>query len=246
MAQRSGVTGLVGTKRWLLAVAAPNEAGAIAAGFGGDASEPIAVMWRGRELSAHWDMVVTGVGKANAAAGVARVFDAARHGGVLSLGIGGALPPRGVGENKLGLGSVVLASESVYADEGVMTGDGFRDLAALGLAPNMGLAGQLMMGVTADEETRNALKRCVEAEGVVATVSTCSGTDNTARRVQERTGAIVEAMEGAAVGFTALRLGEAVRFAEVRIVSNTTGERSRQQWDLAGALERLRRFASLL
>jgi futalosine hydrolase len=44
-------------------------------------------------------------------------------------------------------------------------------------------------------------------------------------------------MEGAAVALAAVRLGLA--FGELRVISNTTGDRARQQWDLKGALARL-------
>jgi futalosine hydrolase len=74
----------------------------------------------------------------------------------------------------------------------------------------------------------------------IATVSTCSGTNALAREIVTRTGAEVEAMEGAAVGLVASRLG--VGFAEVRVISNTTGDRGSQQWDLPGALAALREW----
>jgi nucleoside phosphorylase len=80
--------------------------------------------------------------------------------------------------------------------------------------------------------------------GGVATVSTCSGTDVLAARVCERTGAVAEAMEGAAVALVGARLGVAA--GEVRVISNTTGERSRQVWDLPTALRGVERFAARL
>jgi hypothetical protein len=69
--------------------------------------------------------------------------------------------------------------------------------------------------------------------------------------VVSRTGAAVEAMEGAAVGLTAANLAFAVgsaapAFCEARVVSNTTGDRAGQRWGLAEALARLREFAAAL
>ncbi|HBS28303.1 MAG TPA: hypothetical protein DEB06_02375, partial [Phycisphaerales bacterium] len=58
---------------------------------GRDDSTP-QIEWRARELSERFEMVVTGVGKANAAGAVARVLDAGRHAGVINLGVAGALP----------------------------------------------------------------------------------------------------------------------------------------------------------
>ena len=102
----------------MLAVAAPAEARAVLAGLGGPveyADRP----WETHALGPRLDLVVTGVGKTNAAAAVARAVDAARHAAVLSVGVAGALPTEKPGAG-LELGAVVLASESVYADEGLL------------------------------------------------------------------------------------------------------------------------------
>ena len=73
--------------------------------------------------------------------------------------------------------------------------------------------------------------------GPIATVATCSGTDEAADAIARRTGALAEAMEGAAVVHAARRLR--VPALEVRAISNTTGDRDRQVWDLAGGLAAL-------
>jgi futalosine hydrolase len=44
-------------------------------------------------------------------------------------------------------------------------------------------------------------------------------------------------MEGAAIAHIATRLG--IPCGELRVVSNTCGDRQRQRWDLAGALAKL-------
>jgi len=75
--------------------------------------------------------------------------------------------------------------------------------------------------------------------GHIATVATCSGTDLQAQQVARRTRAIAEAMEGAAVVHAARRLG--VPAIEIRTISNTTGDREQQQWNLEGALAALAR-----
>jgi futalosine hydrolase len=46
-------------------------------------------------------------------------------------------------------------------------------------------------------------------------------------------------MEGAAVVHAARRLG--VSAIELRVISNTTGDRDNQEWDLAGAMAALGR-----
>jgi len=175
-----------------------------------------------------FEVLRTGVGKANAAGAVARSLDPDAHRLVLSVGLGGALPG-----SDLGVGDVVVASASVFADEGIATPGGFSDAAAMGFPPAAG--GCSLPAVT---DLAADLPGVGDAAvGVVATVSTCSGTDRAAHETVRRTGAVVEAMEGAAVGLAALRAG--VPHGEVRIVSNTTGDRTHQVWDVPAALSRL-------
>jgi futalosine hydrolase len=76
------------------------------------------------------------------------------------------------------------------------------------------------------------------ARGPIATVATCSGTDAGAQEVARRTGAIAEAMEGAAVAHAARRFG--VPALEIRTISNATGNRTMQGWDLPRGLAALK------
>ena len=80
--------------------------------------------------------------------------------------------------------------------------------------------------------------------GPIATVATCSGTDALAEAVVERTAAIAEAMEGAAVLHAARLLG--VASIEIRVVSNRCGRRDRQDWDLERAFAGLDEVAAAL
>jgi hypothetical protein len=50
---------------------------------------------------------------------------------------------------------------------------------------------------------------------------------------------MVEAMEGFSCALAARRINPDARFAEIRVVSNTTGDRARQRWDLDRALARM-------
>ncbi|CAG0997489.1 Futalosine hydrolase [Phycisphaerales bacterium] len=209
----------------LVVVAAPEEMRAVLRGMGSPREVP--GEWAQVEAGAGVDVVLTGVGKANAAGAVARCADGSRHGAVLNIGVGGLLPG-GTAE----LGSVVLATSSVFADEGVLEPGGFRDCAAMGFPAVDG-----GMGIAADQTLGKRVRACVDASGVVACVSTCSGTDRLAREVAARTGAMVEAMEGAAAGLSARRLG--IPFIEVRVISNTTGDRGGQRWEMRRALDSL-------
>lgn len=229
--------------RILILAAAPIECDAIARGF--DAPPP-SRPWSPQPLAPGWSLVRTGVGKADAAGAAAAALShtnlhtdphtnphATLQPALLSLGIAGSLEPG------LPPGSILAADRSAFADEGLDTPQGFRSLADMGFAPDpaigRGLPGDpaLLHHLTADLPD---LRR-----GTIATVSTCSGTDARAHALRARTGALAEAMEGAAVALVAWRLG--LPFAELRVISNTTGDRDRQQWDLQGSLSTLERLA---
>jgi futalosine hydrolase len=185
--------------------------------------------------------VVTGIGKSNAAGAVARVLNDRDHAAVLSIGVAGALPRSGAAEG-LPLLSTVAASESVFADEGLQTEESFQDCAAMGFP----LGPEPIRGpaVQSDDAVIGLLRAIAAAVAPIATVSTCSGTDALAQQVVARTGAVAEGMEGAAVGLVAARLG--IPFGELRVISNTTGRREGQRWDLRGALAVLGQAAARL
>ncbi|MEM1331017.1 MAG: futalosine hydrolase [Planctomycetota bacterium] len=204
----------------LVAVAAPKEVSAIRDGLS-ESELPV-------------EILETGVGKSAAASAVATRLAVSRHGGpavlgVLNAGIGGAIPPWGVES----LGRAVVAESSVFGDEGVLTSKGFQPIESLGFG-SLGPANAVV-------PPRGLLARVrplLDDACVVATVSSCSGTDGAASEIARRSGARVEAMEGAAAGLAAQRAG--VAFLELRVISNTTGDRDRQVWRLEAAFKRLR------
>jgi futalosine hydrolase len=173
-------------------------------------------------------VVTGGIGRTNAAAATTAslvrdgAFDA-----VLSAGVAGALPDGG-----LGLGDAVLASACVYAEEGIATAHGHVDLESIGLE-----LGDFEGNVVPVDETLLERLEGGFRLGPIATVATCSGTDAAAREIARRTGAVAEAMEGAAVVHAARRLR--VPAIELRAISNTTGDRAAQNWDLEGGLRAL-------
>ena len=229
--------------RALLIVAAPAEARAALAAFNRQ-DEQIAP-WQPEPLAPHLELLLTGVGKANAAAALAYAFNPAHHAIAINLGVAGMLPGSG-----LALAHSVLAEHSIYADEGGITPQGFVDIAEMGFPP------ELMVGVDATVAKQTppnllaALKPLADHIADIATVSTCSGTDDAAWLVKQRTAAAAEAMEGAALAFTAAPLTREdttpLPFAELRIISNPTGDRDTQRWNIKDALTRLTDLTALL
>ncbi|MFO0783195.1 MAG: futalosine hydrolase [Phycisphaerales bacterium] len=177
--------------------------------------------------SPHVKVVVGGIGRTNAACAVAEQLARETFGAVVSTGIAGALP----GSN-LALGDRVVATECVYAEEGVMTPSGFQDMAAMRF-PLGDFPGNR---VPVDARLASVFAHLGRA-APIATVATCSGTDALAQAIALRTGAVAEAMEGAAVVHAARR--QRVPAIEVRAISNTTGDRAAQVWDIARGLAAL-------
>ena len=184
-------------------------------------------------------IVVSGIGRTNAAAATTEAivrngpFDLA-----VNAGVAGALPSGG-----LSIADTVVATRCVYFEEGLWAPSGFKDIAAMGFA-----LGDFPGNVVPVDEAVLARLTDYLSCGPIATVATCSGTDEAARLVQQRTGAVAEAMEGAAVVHAAHRLG--VGAIEIRAISNTTGNRQQQVWKLDDALAALgssvRKIATIL
>lgn len=177
--------------------------------------------------------VVSGVGRVNAAIATTLAIQGFESPPlVIASGIAGALP----GVDVMPIGGVVIGDRAIAADEGIRTPTGFQSIAEMGFP----LAG-FMDGdaVNADAGlVRHLASRLPDGVvGPIATVGTCSGTDAAAAELATRTGAIAEAMEGVGVLQAAGLLG--ARAVEVRVISNGTGDRPGQVWDLGKAFSTL-------
>ncbi len=170
---------------------------------------------------------MSGVGKSNAAGATARFLDPKTHARVFSVGIAGALPG-----STLELLDTVIATRSIFADEGIGADDGFIPMSDAGF-------GAFPDGTMHTDHART-IELPASTSGIVATVSWCSGSDACAQGVVDRTGAICEAMEGASVALAAARIDPAINTGEIRVISNTTGDRKYQRWMLDESLDRLR------
>ncbi|MDG2424726.1 MAG: futalosine hydrolase [Phycisphaerales bacterium] len=171
-------------------------------------------------------VIVGGVGRTNSsAATTAAILQQGPFQAVINAGIAGILPG-----SDLSIGDVLVADSCIYVEEGIETPSGFRDLDAMGF-PLGDFKGN---HVPVDPQLLECCSHA-HANGPIATVATCAGTDNRAREVVARTGALAEAMEGASVVHAARLQG--LPAIEIRSMSNTTGNQDNQIWDIQTALD---------
>jgi futalosine hydrolase len=172
-------------------------------------------------------MLGLGVGKVAAALALARRVLAERPAAVVLFGVAGAYPAGPA------IGRACWVTRDWLADEGVETPAGFLSLEDLGLGVRGPFIADLALTDALDARLGPGLPRVAGA-----TVSTCSGTDARAAACQAACpGVAVESMEGAAVGAVCTALG--IPWAQLRVISNRTGDRQRAGWDLPEALARL-------
>jgi futalosine hydrolase len=173
----------------------------------------------------------SGIGKTNAAHAAAVLIREYSPSLVINFGIGGAYPSSG-----LRPGDIAVASQEFYADEGVSLKDGFHTLQTIGI-PLMKVgrrryfnAFPLDAGLRREMAKAARSAGCRPAEGVFATVSTCTGTRKRAAELSKRFSAICENMEGAAIAHICMLYG--IPFVEVRGISNIVEERDTAKWDI--------------
>lgn len=220
------------TSRCLLVAAAPKEAHAVLEAFDQSCEAPLGIPI---QLDDCFDLVRSGVGKSAAAASTMRALMLKDHRSVVSVGIAGALPSQNLQQHLVEIGQCVCATRSVFSDEGVGASDQFIPMSELGFAP----FANGTMHIMHDPSLSALLGSIADQSGIIATVSWCSGDDGCAQGVVKRTGAVAEAMEGAACAQSAQILDPTIRTGELRVISNTTGDRTKQVWDLDLALSNL-------
>lgn len=181
----------------------------------------------GAPLSQHPRALELGVGKVAATLALTRRLVEQRPPCVVSFGVAGAH----VGGPAIG--DLCVVTEDWLADEGVEIDGGFLPLEALGLGTRGPYQTDPSLTAWIEERVGGAIRRVVGA-----TVSVCSGTDARAASLRAACPGIeVETMEGAAVGAVCSALG--IPWAQLRVISNRTGDRERGGWDLEAALARL-------
>lgn len=191
---------------------------------------------RGLNDRQRFEVLAVGVGAANAAAGTAKALAAGGYRLVISAGIGGGF------QGRAAVGTIVVADAIIAADLGAETPDGFLSLDELGFGSAR---------VEVDKELAHKVKAALAEAGLdaclgaVLTVSTVTGTAETASRLAARIpGATAEVMEGHGAAVAAASFGLPV--LELRAISNAVGPRDRAAWRIKEALELLEAaFANL-
>ena len=171
-----------------------------------------------------------GVGKVAAAVHCAELLrsrDDVRA--VLLFGVAGAFPlDHRDSEPPVSVGELAVVSHDQLGDEGVETPDGFLDLGAMQLSDCGPFLSDPRLAKAAVERLSAPL-----VHGV--TVSSCSGTDASSKRMSARCRADVESMEGAAVAFVCRQFE--VPMLQLRAISNWIGDRDRGEWNLGAAID---------
>jgi futalosine hydrolase len=181
---------------------------------------------------------LAGMGKVNAAHAATLLLTRYSPEALVVFGIGGAYLSSGAR-----VGDVVLATEEISGDEGVLTLEGFKDTEYIGIpllknassvfynsfpAPEALAAQSYQALLTFEQAGRGRVLR-----GIFVTLSSCTGTAARAGELEDRYHGICENMEGAAVAQVASLHG--VPWVEIRGISNMVEERDLEQWDVRAA-----------
>lgn len=186
---------------------------------------------RGVRGDTRFEVHAAGVGPVSAAVSTAMAMASSvfEYDLVVSAGIGGGFA------GQADIGSIVIASESIAADLGAETPEGFAGVDKLGFGTNR---------LPVEEKLSSRWVEALRADGQavrygpILTLSTVTGTAETAALLAERIpGAAAEAMEGYGVAEAASRRG--VPFVEIRAISNAVGPRDRAAWRIGDALAAL-------
>ncbi|MCX9085595.1 MAG: futalosine hydrolase [Candidatus Methanoperedens sp.] len=170
----------------------------------------------------------SGIGKVNAAHSVTLLLEYQKPEMLILFGIAGAYVRAGVGD-------VVIAESENYAEEGVMTLDGWRSMEFTGFS----LLKKEIKYFNTFSIDRKLSQLAFEASkdiglkvhsGNFITVSQCSGTRKTGQIIRERFDGICENMEGAAVAHICAKYD--IPMIEIRGISNIIEDRDLKNWNI--------------
>ena len=176
-------------------------------------------------------MTHSGVGKVNAAHSVTHLLENHDIDLVILFGIGGAY-------TKMALGDIAVAEYENYAEEGVLTKDGWHSMELTGF-PLLKNEKEYYNTFPLDTELSRLAASALEDAGLnvhsgnFVTVSQCSGTTEAGQILSKRFNGICENTEGAAVVHICTMYD--VPVIEVRGISNMVEDRDMEKWGIKGA-----------
>ena len=190
----------------------------------------VAGVLAGREVV----LLAAGMGKTNAAHGLTALLEGWTVAKAIAFGVGGAYPGSG-----MELTDLAIATEEIYADEGVYAPAGWLSPRDMGIPLLDGRDGPLYDALPMDGDLAHAAADALRRGGLTvhtgpfATVSGCSGTTRRGIELRDRHGVICETMEGAAYAHVAALYG--VPLVEIRAISNAVEDRDLARWRLPEA-----------
>lgn len=184
---------------------------------------------RGRLAGVPFRWIAAGLGPVNTALGLTRDLERVLPTAVLQMGIGGGFVPAG-----LSPGDVVVATEEIYGDLGVITPTGWHGAEMIGIPLVPGDPPRFNRFPLEPELTLAAAKACSARSGPFLTQSLCTGSALLAGELWSRWGALCENMEGAAAAHVCTVYQ--VPFVEIRGISNLVEDRNRESWQIGRAI----------
>ena len=175
-------------------------------------------------------LIHTGIGNVNAAHALTCQLEGHLPDLVIQFGIGGAYVPTG-----LPIQSVVLATEEIYGDVGVVTPEGWKPADEIGIPLVHGNPPHFNRFPLDSQLVATAAEICGVRCGTFVTVSQCSGVQAVGDALHARFNALCESMEGAAAAHICTLYD--IPFIEVRGISNLVEDRQLDQWDIPGAAD---------
>ncbi len=183
-----------------------------------------------------------GVGKVNAAHSATLMLENYNVDLMILFGIGG-------GYRGARIGDVAVAQSENYAEEGVLTEDGWKSMEFIGF-PLLKNEKEYFNTFPMDSElSQLAVKvsgdlRFNTAYGNFITVSQCSGTRESGELLKNRFDGICENMEGAAVAHICAMYG--IPVIEIRGISNIIENREPKKWNIPLAVSNCNKVVSEL
>lgn len=177
-------------------------------------------------------VLITGIGQVNTAQAVTAMMEYGRPDIFVMAGCAGAYSG-----SSLKVGDVVVATEEINAEAGVITPDGFKGMEETGFPLVVSKGHPYFSRFPLAGKYNKIIKDANPGihTGPFLTVSTISGTAQRGRELFARFGALCENMEGAAAAQVCLVYG--VPFVEIRGISNMVEDRDKDRWDINKAMK---------